>query len=68
MHAYGHQATVGSPIAQRRRLPVVIDEVALDWPTVYCSAGRRGLEVELAPADLIRATGAQVAPIGRAAG
>lgn len=55
-----------SPIAQRKRLPVVIDSAALDWPTVYCSAGQRGLQVELAPADLIRATGAILAPIARA--
>ena len=55
-----------SPIAQRKRLPVVVDATALDWPTVYCSAGQRGLQVELAPADLIRATSAVVAPIARA--
>ena len=52
-----------SPIAQRRRLPVVVDSTALDWPSVYCSAGQRGLQIQLAPADLIRATGATVAPI-----
>jgi Cys-tRNA(Pro)/Cys-tRNA(Cys) deacylase len=57
-----------SPIAQRKRLPVVIDESALDWPTVYCSAGQRGLEIELAPADLVRVTGARVAIIARPAG
>ena len=54
-----------SPIAQRRVLPMVIDQSALDWPTVFCSAGQRGLEVELAPADLIRVTGARSAPITR---
>jgi Cys-tRNA(Pro)/Cys-tRNA(Cys) deacylase len=53
-----------SPVGQRRRLPVVVDESALGHPTVFCSAGRRGLEIELAPADLIRATGATVASIG----
>jgi Cys-tRNA(Pro)/Cys-tRNA(Cys) deacylase len=52
-----------SPIAQRRRLPVVIDSSALDWAAVYCSAGQRGLELELAPADLIRVTDAKVAAI-----
>jgi Cys-tRNA(Pro)/Cys-tRNA(Cys) deacylase len=57
-----------SPIAQRKRLPVVVDATALDWPTVYCSAGQRGLQVQLAPDDLIRATGAVVAPIARAGG
>jgi Cys-tRNA(Pro)/Cys-tRNA(Cys) deacylase len=52
-----------SPIGQRRRLPVVIDSSALDWPAVYCSAGQRGLELELAPADLIRVTAAKLADI-----
>jgi len=52
-----------SPIGQRRRLPVVIDSSALDWPVVYCSAGQRGLELALAPADLIRVTDAKVAAI-----
>ncbi len=56
-----------SPIAQRKRLPVVVHAAALDWPTVYCSAGQRGLQVQLAPADLVRATSAVVAPIARAA-
>jgi Cys-tRNA(Pro)/Cys-tRNA(Cys) deacylase len=46
-------------------LRVVIDSSAMDVPTVYCSGGRRGLEIELAPADLIRAAGAVVAPISR---
>ncbi len=52
-----------SPLGQRKRLPTVIDSSALDLPTVFVSAGRRGLEVELAPADLVRLTGATVAPI-----
>lgn len=54
-----------SPIGQRRRLPVVVDASALDFPAVYCSGGRRGLEIELAPADLVRAANATVAPIAR---
>jgi Cys-tRNA(Pro)/Cys-tRNA(Cys) deacylase len=54
-----------SPIAQRKSLPVVIDSSAADRPTVYCSAGQRGLQVQLAPDDLILATGATVAPIAR---
>lgn len=57
-----------SPIGQRRRLPVVIDSSALDWPAVYCSAGQRGLQLQLAPADLVRVTGAVVAPIARPSG
>lgn len=56
-----------SPIAQRRRMPVVIDATAMNHETVYCSAGQRGLQIELAPHDLVQATGAKVAPIGRPA-
>jgi Cys-tRNA(Pro)/Cys-tRNA(Cys) deacylase len=52
-----------SPLGHRRRLPVVVDSSALGFGTVYCSAGRRGLEIELAPADLVRAAGAVVAGI-----
>jgi Cys-tRNA(Pro)/Cys-tRNA(Cys) deacylase len=55
-----------SPLGQRRQLPTVLDASALGFETVYCSAGRRGLEVELAPADLVRLTAAVTAPIGRA--
>jgi Cys-tRNA(Pro)/Cys-tRNA(Cys) deacylase len=54
-----------SPLGQRKKLPTVVDESALGFETVYCSAGRRGLEIELAPADLVRLTGASTAPIGR---
>jgi len=57
-----------SPIGQHRRLPVVIDSTALDWPTVYCSAGQRGLQLRLAPTDLVRVTSAVVAPIARTSG
>lgn len=54
-----------SPLGQRKKLPTVIDESALGYETVFCSAGRRGLEIELAPADLVRLTSARTAPIGR---
>ncbi|MFH8386438.1 Cys-tRNA(Pro) deacylase [Kitasatospora sp. NPDC018058] len=54
-----------SPLGQRRPLRTVIDASALGHPTVYVSAGRRGLEVELAPADLIALTKADTAPIAR---
>ena len=53
-----------SPFGQRRRLPTVVDEAALAFDTVHVSAGRRGLELELAPAELVRLTGARVLPIG----
>jgi Cys-tRNA(Pro)/Cys-tRNA(Cys) deacylase len=55
-----------SPLGHRSRLPVVIDSSATDWETVYVSAGRRGLQVSLAPADLIRVAAATVAPIAGA--
>ncbi len=56
-----------SPLGQRRRLPSVLDESASAWPTVFVSAGRRGLQLELTPADLARLAGARLAPIARPA-
>lgn len=56
-----------SPVGQRRRLPTVVDASALDHETVYVSGGRRGLDLELAVADLVRVTGATVAPVRRPA-
>jgi Cys-tRNA(Pro)/Cys-tRNA(Cys) deacylase len=61
--ATGYVAGGISPLGQRKRLPVVIDSSALGLATMFCSAGRRGLEIEIAPADLIRVAGAQVAAI-----
>jgi Cys-tRNA(Pro)/Cys-tRNA(Cys) deacylase len=61
--ATGYVAGGISPIGQKRRLPVVVDSSALALGTMFCSAGRRGLEVEIAPADLIKATGAKIAAI-----
>ena len=52
-----------SPLGQRRRLPTVIDDSALALESMYVSAGRRGVQVSLAPADLIRLTGADTARI-----
>ncbi|MBV2362531.1 Cys-tRNA(Pro) deacylase [Streptomonospora nanhaiensis] len=52
-----------SPLGQRRRLRTVVDSSAAAHPTVFVSAGRRGLQMELAPADLVRLTGAATGPI-----
>lgn len=61
--ATGYVAGGISPLGQKKRLPVVLDESASEFETIFCSAGRRGLEVEIAPADLARLTGAVVARI-----
>jgi Cys-tRNA(Pro)/Cys-tRNA(Cys) deacylase len=52
-----------SPLGQRKRLATVVDASAADHETIYVSAGRRGLQVQLSPADLIRLTGAVTARI-----
>jgi Cys-tRNA(Pro)/Cys-tRNA(Cys) deacylase len=52
-----------SPLAQKSRLPVVIDASAEQYPTVFVSAGRRGLQVELSPSVLAGLTSAVLAPI-----
>jgi Cys-tRNA(Pro)/Cys-tRNA(Cys) deacylase len=54
-----------SPLGQRQELPTLVDVSALGFDTVFVSAGRRGLELELAPADLLRLTGGRAAPITR---
>ena len=55
-----------SPLGQRRRLTTVLDATAAELPTVYVSGGRRGLDLGLDPADLVRLLDAVVAPVGRA--
>jgi Cys-tRNA(Pro)/Cys-tRNA(Cys) deacylase len=54
-----------SPIGQARRLPTVLDESATRFDTILVSAGRRGLQVELAPAELAGVTSATIGPIAR---
>ncbi|GGY37329.1 Cys-tRNA(Pro)/Cys-tRNA(Cys) deacylase [Bacterioplanes sanyensis] len=52
-----------SPLGQKKALPTVIDDSAQQFDSIYVSAGRRGLEIELAPADLVNLTRGQVAAI-----
>lgn len=52
-----------SPLGQKTHIPVVIDSSATEFETVFVSAGRRGLQVELTPADLVRATEGMLAQI-----
>lgn len=54
-----------SPLGQRRAHRTIVDRSAAQWPTIFVSAGRRGLEAELVAADLVRVTGAVVARIAR---
>lgn len=52
-----------SPLGQKKKLPTCVDSSALDHEVMLISGGRRGLSVELAPADLIRVIGATTAAI-----
>lgn len=52
-----------SPLGQKRRLPTLVDASAADFETLFVSAGRRGLELELAAQDLLRLTDGRLAPI-----
>lgn len=63
--ATGYVAGGISPIGQKRAHPTVLDESALLHPTVFVSAGRRGLDLEISPADLAAITEAITAPVGR---
>jgi Cys-tRNA(Pro)/Cys-tRNA(Cys) deacylase len=54
-----------SPVGQRTQLTTVLDASAAQYPTIFVSGGRRGFDIELAPADLVRVTEASTAPIAR---
>jgi Cys-tRNA(Pro)/Cys-tRNA(Cys) deacylase len=54
-----------SPLGQKKRLRTVIDESAQGFETLFVSAGRRGLEIELAPDDLVRLTDGVFAAVSR---
>jgi Cys-tRNA(Pro)/Cys-tRNA(Cys) deacylase len=62
----GYVAGGISPLGQRRALPTLVDDSALEHATVFVSAGRRGLELELAPGDLVALTRAAVKRLRRA--
>jgi len=54
-----------SPIGQKMAHPTVVDETVELWDTVFVSGGRRGFDLELAPADLVEITGAVIADVAR---
>lgn len=54
-----------SPLGQKKQLPVVVDASALSFSRIHVSAGRRGLELALAPLDLVRLSRGRTAPIAR---
>src|SRR6185312_7980340 len=63
--ATGYVAGGISPLGQRKRLPTIVDESALEHETILVSAGRRGLQLELDPRELARLSGARVAAIAK---
>src|SRR5690349_22486869 len=63
--ATGYVAGGISPVGQKRAHPTVLDESAAGFDTIYVSGGRRGLDLGIAPDDLVTATGAILAPISR---
>lgn len=63
--ATGYVAGGISPVGQKRAHPTVLDESALGFDVVYVSGGRRGLDLGIAPRDLVRATAAVTAAISR---
>ena len=52
-----------SPFGQRREMPMVVDGSAQEFPTIWVSAGKRGLQIEIDPEELIRLLGATTAPL-----
>ena len=54
-----------SPLGQKKRLATFVDASAAAHSTIHVSAGRRGLEIELAPADLVALTGGSLAAVAR---
>lgn len=63
--ATGYVAGGISPIGQKKRHRTALDETALAYATIFVSGGRRGLDLEMSPADLVAITEAITAQIGR---
>lgn len=63
--ATGYVAGGISPVGQKRALPTVVDETAELWETIFVSAGRRGLDLEIAPGDLLAVTSGVLGEIAR---
>ena len=54
-----------SPLGQKKRLPLVLDESAKQFESIFMSAGRRGLEIEMSHLDLLSLTNGQLATIAK---
>lgn len=63
MRSSGYVLGGVSPLGQKKLLPTFLHNAAETEPTIFVSAGRRGLEIELAPQDLLRLTRGQFAPL-----
>lgn len=61
----GYPPQAISPFGQRSELPAVVDVTVLDFPRVFVSGGKPGVDIELDPRDLVRAANARTAPIAR---
>lgn len=56
-----------SPVGMKKRFPTIIDETCLLWDSIFISGGKRGIQLVVAPEELVAFTGATVAPITREA-
>lgn len=63
--ATGYMVGGISPMGQKKLFPTVLDESALAFSTIYVSGGRRGVDVELSPQDLVKVCNGLTAPIAR---